>query len=106
VPRRRLGPAAAHGGPEGACETLVEEPLLGPIVGGPFVKDTTTTAPDVRADIMARGFFQAQQNSLFDVTIVDTAKESALKKGLRPETVLAAAERAKRNEYEERILRQ
>jgi hypothetical protein len=90
----------------GVCETVVEEPYLGPVIGGPFLKDTTTTGPEARADILARGFFQPQRNSLFDVTIVDTAKKSALKKGLKPETVLAAAERAKRNEYEERILRQ
>ena len=89
----------------GVCETVVEEPFLGPVVGGPFLKDTTTTDPEARADILARGFFQPQRNSLFDVVITDTAKQSALKKRMSPEAVLREAERGKDDEYSERVVR-
>jgi hypothetical protein len=89
----------------GICETVIEEPELGPVTGPPFKNENTTTLPGARTDILARGFFEPQVDSHFDVYIVDTAKKSALKKGMSPEAVLAQAERGKRNEYEERVTR-
>lgn len=87
------------------CETVIEEPTLGPIRGPPFTNKNTTTDPEARADILARGFFQPQQDAFFDVTIVDTAKKSALDKGLSPWGVLAQAQRDKRDKYDERVRR-
>jgi hypothetical protein len=84
---------------------VYEEPELGPIMGGPFLNKRTTTDPGARTDIAARGFFEAQMWAHFDVTIIDTACKSALKKGLKPETVLANAQRLKRDMYEERVKR-
>ena len=85
--------------------TVKEEPLLGPVHGPPFKNKSTTVDPLARTDIRVRGFFEPQRDSDFDVVIVDTNKESALKKGLRPETVLENAQTAKRDEYGEHVTR-
>ena len=87
------------------CEVVVEEPGLGPVHGPPFKNKSTTTDAGARADILARGFFEPQIDNYWDCTIVDTGQKSALKKGLKPETVLAEAQREKRDKYEERIKR-
>ena len=86
-------------------ELARQEPVLGPVRGPPFRNNKTTTDPGARTDIVARGFFEPQRDAHFDVTIIDTAQPSALKKGLRPETVLATAQREKRDMYEERVER-
>ena len=48
----------------GVSETVVEEPILGPVIGGPFLKVTTTVLTDARADILARGFFTYRKKGL------------------------------------------
>jgi hypothetical protein len=87
------------------CETVVEEPRLGPVIGPPFANKNTSTDPEARGDILARGFFQPQQDAFFDVTIVDTAKKSALAHGRSPAGVLARAQQDKRDKYDERVQR-
>ena len=87
------------------CETVIEEPVLGPVHGPPFRNKKTTVDAGARTDILARGFFEPQIDAHFDVTIVDTCCASALRKQLRPEAVLAKAQRDKRDEYEERVTR-
>lgn len=84
---------------------VIEEPELGPVRGPPFANKNTTTDSGARTDILARGFFEPQMDAHFDVTIIDTAQKSALKKGIKPETLLAEAQREKRDFYEERVKR-
>ena len=84
---------------------VIEEPELGPVQGPPFVNAKTSTDAGARTDILARGFFEPQKDAHFDTTIVDTACKSALEKGLKPETVLANAQREKRDFYQERVER-
>ena len=87
------------------CEVVVEEPLLGPIFGGPFKNEKTTVDAEARTDIMARGFLEPQKEFHTDVVIADTCCNSAVKKKLKPETVLAEKSRQKDDTYLERIQR-
>jgi hypothetical protein len=88
-----------------ACGAATLEPEIGPVIGPAFQRQTTTTKEGARADIRARGLFQDQEDSLFDVVVVNTFNPSAKKKGLKPLSVLRAAENQKRAEYEERVIR-
>jgi hypothetical protein len=88
-----------------ACRWASLEPLMGGLGGPAFEKGSTTTDKEARGDILARGVFQDQVESLFDVVVVNTFKESARKKGLKPATILRIAEGLKRAEYEERARR-
>jgi hypothetical protein len=86
------------------CETVVLEPVL-PEVLAPFKNDKTTRDKDARTDVMARGLFEPQQDFHTDVVITDTCQNSAISKGLKPETVLAEAAREKDDRYLERVQR-
>jgi len=90
---------------KGACDTVIAEPVLPPVHGPPFKNKKTTIDPDARPDIFTRGFFEPQVDNYWDVTIVDTAQQSALDKGMTPEAVLHKAETEKRDKYQERVER-
>jgi hypothetical protein len=88
-----------------ACGTATLEPAIGPVSGPAFERKTTTTDEGARGDIKARGIFQDQVDSIFDTVVVNTFKPSAKKKGLKSHSILRAAEKGKRAEYEERVTR-
>ena len=86
------------------CEVVDVETVL-PEVRAPFKNPKTTRDKDARTDVMARGLFEPQQDFHTDVVITDTCQNSAIAKGLKPETVLAEAAREKNDTYLERVQR-
>jgi len=81
--------------------TVIEEPFLGAGIGMAYQRSTTTTDPDARADIMARGIFSQAQDAYFDVAVVDTGADSRERQS--SEAVLREREQAKHGKYDERV---
>ena len=81
--------------------SVAEEPHLGAALGTVFQRSTTTTDPDARADIVARGIFAPLQDAYFDVAVLDTG--SASRGALTSLAVLKGKEQSKNAKYEERV---
>ena len=81
--------------------TVIEEPSIGAGIGATYQCRSTTTDPDARPDIMARGIYSPAQDAYFDVAVVDTGADSRGK--LTSEAVLRDHERAKHRKYDERV---
>ena len=81
--------------------SVAEEPHLGTALGTTFRRSTTTTDPDARADIVARGIFAPLQDAYFDVAVLDTGSDS--RGAMTSLAVLKGKEQSKNAKYEERV---
>jgi hypothetical protein len=76
-------------------------PTSGAALGATFQRPTTTTDPDARPDILARGIYAPQQDAYFDVAVLDTGSDS--RERMTSLAVLKAGEQKKNAKYEERV---
>jgi hypothetical protein len=80
---------------------VVEEPLLPMEPGTRFDRPTTTSDLEARADIMARGVFEEQEDAYFDVSVVATG--ALANRFESSDAALRQRERRKRAKYDERV---
>ena len=86
---------------EQVCRDVEVEPRLQPVIGHQFNR-SVNTSDEARADIRARGFWRAGQNSFYDICITNADAESNVNKTVS--SVLRSKEQSKKRSYNPRIM--
>ena len=84
------------------CHNVAIKPRLQPLNGEVFRSETTTSAPEARADVRATGFWTKREDAFFDIRIFHANAPSY--RSLSPTQAFEFHERHKQLEYEERIV--
>ena len=84
------------------CSDVTKEPLLQPLQGEEFIYKTAKVEQEARVDISARGFWNREQKSFFDLRVFNPL--ALCYSGLSLDAAHAKKERDKIRKYGERII--
>lgn len=85
----------------GGATAVHDEPLLPPVPHGVFMRPSTTTATEARADIVVRGLFRHGENHYTDIACIDTG--AARYRNMTSAEALKQYEERKNDKYADRI---